>query len=139
VVESTGSPDRTVLIVEDAEPSAATLEIALLTIPRVTVRVVACARQALEMLGSPESGIDALVTDLHMPNMDGFELVGRVRALSGHAALPIVVISGDSDPETPERILRLGASAYFSKPFSPALVRQKVEQLLNANNSVRSP
>jgi CheY-like chemotaxis protein len=128
-----------VLIVEDAEPSAATLEIALLTIPGVKVRVVLCAREALEMLGSPESGIHALVTDLHMPKMDGFELVGRVRALSGYAALPIVVISGDSDPKTPERILRLGASAYFSKPFSPAQVRQKVEQLLNANNSDRSP
>src|SRR6185369_16904638 len=109
-----------VLIVEDAEPSAATLEIALLTIPGVTVRVVSCAREALEMLGRPDSGIDAMVTDLHMPKMDGFELVRRVRALRGPAVLPIVVISGDSDPETPEKIMRLGASAYFSKPFSPA-------------------
>ncbi len=139
VVKSTEQPQRTVLIVEDAEPSAATLEIALLAIPGIAVRVVPCPRQALAMLESAEAEVNALVTDLHMPHMDGFELVGKVRSLDRYRALPIVVISGDSDPMTPERIFRLGADAYFPKPFSPAQVRQKVEQLLNANASHRFP
>jgi hypothetical protein len=43
------------LIVEDAEPSAATLEIALLAIPGVAVEVVPCARQAIEMLENPDA------------------------------------------------------------------------------------
>jgi CheY-like chemotaxis protein len=116
-----------------------TLEIALLGIPGGAGRVVSCARQAIQRLESPDVQVHALVTDLHMPLMDGFELVGKVRLLGRYQALPIVVISGDSDPRTPERIFRLGANAYFPKPFSPAQVRRKVEQLLNANDSLRIP
>jgi CheY-like chemotaxis protein len=131
-------PDRTVLIVEDAESCATTLEIALLAIPHIIVRVAPTARQALEMLAAG-NGICAVVTDLNLPLMDGFELIERVRSDIRTARLPIVVISGDSDPHTPERLHRLGANAYFGKPYSPAQVRQKVEQLLDANAISQSP
>jgi CheY-like chemotaxis protein len=138
-VASEGVPSRTVLIVEDTESCATTLEIALLAIPHIRVRIALTARQALEMLASPGGAIAALVTDLHLPSMDGFELIERVRSDSRTAELPIIVISGDSDPHTPERLFRLGANAYFGKPYSPAQVRQKVEQLLDANSSPQSP
>jgi len=132
-------PDRTVLIVEDAESCATTLEIALLAIPRIHVRVAPTAWQALDMLAAAGGGICALVTDLHLPLMDGFELIERLRSDSRTARLPIIVISGDSDPRTPERLYRLGANAYFGKPYSPVQVRQKVEQLLDANPISQSP
>ena len=136
---SVNSSNRTVLIVEDAESCATTLEIALLAIPHIHIRVAPTARQALELLASAGGKISALVTDLNMPAMDGFELIERVRADSRTARLPIVVISGDSDPRTPARLYRLGADAYFGKPYSPAQVRQKVEQLLDANAISQSP
>ena len=132
------SPNRTVLIVEDAESCATTLEIALLAIPHVNVRVAPTARQALDLLAKA-GGICAVVTDLNLPSMDGFEFIERLRSDSRTARLPIVVISGDSDPRTPERIYRLGADAFFGKPYSPAQVRQKLEQLLDANSSPHSP
>ncbi|MBZ5594467.1 MAG: response regulator [Acidobacteriia bacterium] len=135
---ATDSPNRTVLIVEDAESCATTLEIALLAIPHVKVRVAPTARQALDLL-TAGGGFCAVVTDLNLPAMDGFEFIQRVRSDSRTARLPIVVISGDSDPRTPERIYRLGANAYFGKPYSPAQVRQKLEQLLDANSPSHSP
>jgi CheY-like chemotaxis protein len=58
-----------------------------------------------------------------------------VRAAAGAAHLPIIVISGDSDPRTPERVRRLGADAYFAKPYSPAAVRETLERLLHENSS----
>ena len=73
-----------------------------------------------------------MVTDLQMPSMDGFELIERVRADQKLARLPIIVVSGDTNPETPERVRRLGADSFFTKPFSPAEVRRKLEQLLHA-------
>jgi CheY-like chemotaxis protein len=102
------------------------------------VRVTPTARQALDLLAKG-GGICAVVTDLNLPSMDGFELIERVRSDSRTARLPIVVISGDSDPRTPERIYRLGADAFFGKPYSPAQVRQKLEQLLDANSPSLSP
>jgi CheY-like chemotaxis protein len=139
VVADANPLNRTVLIVEDAESCATTLEIALLAIPRIHVRVAATARQALELLASAGAGICALVTDLNLPSMDGFELIERVRSDSRTSRLPIIVVSGDSDPRTPERIHRLGVDGYFGKPYSPAQIRQRVEQLLDADSPSQSP
>jgi CheY-like chemotaxis protein len=67
-----------------------------------------------------------------MPGMDGFELIERVRASAGMAAIPIIVVSADGGPETQARARRLGANAFFVKPYSPAAVRQRLEELLHA-------
>ena len=56
----------------------------------------------------------------------------RAAARLDHVA--IIVVSGDSDPETPERVRRLGADAYFAKPYSPAAVRDTLERLLHENS-----
>ena len=56
-----------------------------------------------------------------------------VRADQRLSAMPIIVVSADTDPSTPQRIAELGVEAFFSKPFSPALVRRKLEQLLNGS------
>jgi two-component system cell cycle response regulator len=103
-----------------------------------SVCVAPTAGQALELLASAESSICAVVTDLNLPSMDGFELIERIRSDSRTARLPIVVVTGDSDPRTLGRISRLGADAYFGKPYSPAQVRKKVEQLLAAHLSSHS-
>jgi CheY-like chemotaxis protein len=123
-------PEKAVLIVEDSENSAATLEVALTGIPGVAVVTARSGMEALRILENGRS-VGAIVTDLNMPRMDGFELIRRVRARRELAATPIVVVSADTDPETPERVARLGAAAFFSKPYSPAEVRRKLEQILN--------
>ena len=127
---------RIVLIVEDSEQCASTLEIALLSIPGVEIARVSGGAEALEFLrGQQGAEVCALVTDLNMPRMDGFELIEQVRADHPHARIPIVVVSGATDPQAPARVRQLGADAYFSKPYSPAQVRAKLEQLLNAQQS----
>lgn len=120
---------RLVLIVEDSEACAETLQIALELIPRVEIRILHSAAAALESLLQNHE-IVAIVTDLHMPNSDGFELIRRVRAEPRLARLPVLMISGDSDPRLPARALEHGADAFFPKPYSPAAVRKKLEQLL---------
>lgn len=130
--ESQRGHERTILIVEDSENNATTLEMTALDIPHVSVQVVSGAMEALHVLAAMRSPVDAVITDLNLPRMDGFELIERIRAGGIHRLAPIIVVSGDTDPGTPERIGRLGANAFFSKPFSPAAVRLKLEQLLNA-------
>jgi CheY-like chemotaxis protein len=122
---------RAVLVVEDSENNAALLEIALSHIPGVTILLASSAAEAWRILSGSGPSIRAIVTDLNMPRMDGFELIRRVRADGRLAATPVVVVSADTDPGTPERIARLGVSAFFAKPFSPAQVRQKLEGILN--------
>lgn len=122
---------RPVLVVEDSENSAAMLEIVLSAIPEVLVVLAPSALEAWKILNRQGPPIRAIVTDLNMPRMDGFELIRRVRADGRLASTPIVVVSADTDPSTPRRIAQLGVDAFFAKPFSPAEVRRKMEQILN--------
>ena len=119
---------RNVLIVEDAEICRDALEAVLMKAPNINVRSVTTAEEALQWLASNE--VSALVTDLRLPRMDGFELIEAVRALG---SLPIVVISGDSDPKIPAHVAGLGANAYFAKPYSPAAVLNKLEELIGSS------
>jgi CheY-like chemotaxis protein len=120
-----------VLIVEDSENAAAMLEIALGDIPGVSVRLATSAVEALRILNGGGPAVEAIVTDLNMPRMDGFELIRRIRESEKLCATPIIVVSADTDPATPQRIAQLGVNAFFPKPFSPAQVRRKLEQLLD--------
>jgi two-component system, chemotaxis family, chemotaxis protein CheY len=122
---------RVVLIVEDAEFCAATLEILFGSIWNVKIMTASNAEQAWELLRNPSEPIGAMVTDLNMPGMDGFELIDKVRADVQHARLPIMVITGSVEPDVPERLRRRGVDAVFAKPYSPALVREKLEQLID--------
>jgi CheY-like chemotaxis protein len=124
---------RLVLIVDDSASCAETLQIALEAIPGVAVEVSPNAQAAIASLRHNHANLAAVVTDLHMPQHDGFELIERLRAEPRFASLPILLISGDSDPHLPERALARGASAFFTKPYSPAEVRRKLEQLICAS------
>ncbi len=124
---------RIVLVVEDSEYCAATLEIALLAIPDVSVSRFSNGADALKFLLTDTGNVRALITDLHLPVMNGFELISKIRSEEKLARLPILVISADADPRTPERVFHMGANAFFPKPFSPAEVRNKLEQLLDAS------
>jgi CheY-like chemotaxis protein len=130
-VELEDGNGRAVLIVEDSENSAAMLEMAFMGIPGVTVMQVASGIEALRVLDAPATKVQAVVTDLNMPRMDGFELIRRIRGDLRLRATPIIVVSADTDPETPQRVAALGVDAFFPKPFSPAQVRRTLEQLLN--------
>jgi len=118
-----------VLVVDDAEWPAVTLEVALVSLPGAKVVRAANGEEAWRLIQT--QAVTAIVTDLHMPGMDGFALIERVRASRQWATLPIIVVSGDDARETRERTHRLGANDQFAKPYSPAAVRHRLEELLH--------
>jgi DNA-binding response OmpR family regulator len=125
--------ERTVLIVEDTDYCLVALEVALDQMAGIGIRMVRSAEEALRCLENLDGAICAVITDLHLPEMTGFEFIEVVRANPRPVPLPILVISGDSDPGTPSRLEALGANAYFRKPFSPIEVRTRLEQLIYAS------
>ena len=121
---------KTILIVEDSDTCAETLQIALESIPGLKTLVLQNLDAALAALRNEDYDIAALVTDLNLPRHDGFELIRVLRAEARYSRLPVLLISGDTDPHLPQHALARGADAFFSKPYSPAAVRRKLEQLL---------
>jgi CheY-like chemotaxis protein len=122
---------KLILIVEDCE-TIAPLEIALASLNGVAIRQFSNGRDAVNFLPFADGELSAIVTDLNLPFLDGFQLVAAVRADARYSQLPIIVLSGDVHPETPERLRRLGVNAFFAKPYSPAQVRDTLEALLYA-------
>jgi two-component system chemotaxis response regulator CheY len=120
-----------VLVVEDDDTVSTTIEIALLSIPEVIVSVLSSAKEALTFFDAKPSSVAALITDLNMVHMSGFELITQIRAQDCYTTLPILVISGDSDPETPARLRRLGVNEYLQKPCSPVEIRRTLRMLLS--------
>ncbi|MBI4907818.1 MAG: response regulator [Acidobacteria bacterium] len=122
----------TLLLVDDTEWFGATLEVALMTMPDVKVVRAESGVQAWSLL--EQHAVAAIVTDLHMADMDGFELIERVRGTAATVAIPIIVVSADSSADAQWRARRLGANSFFVKPCSPAAVRWKLEELLDASH-----
>ncbi len=122
--------ELTILLVDDAEDCLATLEVALQAVPGALVLSVRTAEQALEVLAG--RSVDAVITDVHLPAMNGLEFIAGLRRETHLRALPIIVVSADPNPGGPRAALESGADAYFSKPFSPGAVRKKVEELIHA-------
>ena len=126
---------RIVLIVEDSEACASLLQIVLGSLPGMQVVSYRRAEHALDRIQrDAEAACCALITDLNLPWMDGFELMRLVREIRPAGSFPILVTSGETDPRAPARATHLGADAYFAKPYSPAEVRQTLERLLDEND-----
>ncbi len=71
---------------------------------------------------------DVVLLDLMLPGpLDGFAVCERLRADPSTRDLPIFIISAMDDPESRERAARLGASAFYSKPFSPLSLLKDID------------
>ena len=108
-----------VLVVDD-EPDARELINRILSDCHAIVRTAASAKQALAAIG--EEVPDVLVSDLGMPDVDGFELLARVRALgAAHGGnVPAVALTAFARSEDRLRALEAGFGAHISKPVEPS-------------------
>ncbi|HEY3323303.1 MAG TPA: response regulator [Planctomycetota bacterium] len=84
-------------------------------------------QQALEILNT--HWIDCVFTDLYMPEMDGRELLRRMRENELWRNIPVAVLTSDRNEETTAELLQLGATCLSHKPLTPELVRELFERL----------
>jgi two-component system chemotaxis response regulator CheY len=83
--------------------------------------------QGLEVLegGAP----DLVITDINMPRLDGFGLIERIRRSERYRAIPILVLTTESDPQKRERARKAGATGWIVKPFDAAKLIDTVGRL----------
>jgi DNA-binding NtrC family response regulator len=75
-----------------------------------------------------EGGIDLVMSDVNMAPVDGFEVLQRVRALQ--ADIPVIMLSGNNDPDAIDRAAELGALTFLVKPPSFAVMTESVNRAL---------
>jgi FixJ family two-component response regulator len=115
----------TICIVDDDADVRSSLE-NFLRSAGVDVQVFGSAKEFLAT--GEQAGIDCLITDLHMDDMDGLALQEELN--SRHRSFPVIVMTAFPTKDTEERSMRLGASAYLVKPVDPDLLLERVEAML---------
>jgi CheY-like chemotaxis protein len=106
-----------VLVVED-DRDTRDLVRRLLEAHRAEVIVAATAPEALDLLASTRP--DILVSDIGLPDVDGYELMNRIRAMSDSLAkIPAVALTAFAKPDDRTRALRAGFNAHVAKPIEP--------------------
>ncbi len=86
-------------------------------------------KEALEWMYSGNIP-DAVVADLNMPEIDGFEYIAKVRESAFFSDLPLIVLSGEESSSERIRCLKLGANDYLIKPFNPEELGLRIDNLI---------
>jgi len=118
-----------ILIVDDEANQRLMLERALYTLAADwSITTAASGQEALDAVSLHAP--DLIITDYHMPTMNGLELIARVRSrcLASH----IILITAYSSPELFTAVQRLGVDHYLTKPVSLALLRSLAAAVLKA-------
>lgn len=116
-----------ILIVEDADSIRRMIE-ALVTGRGHEVVAVPNGARGLEAARAQTP--DLILLDLNLPgSIDGFQVCERLRADEKTKLVPILIISAMDDARSKERALAAGATAYYTKPFSPTALLKEIESL----------
>ena len=120
---------RPVVLVVDDSFTARTLQKSILDTAGYSVRVAVDGEGALRILRSET--VDAVVSDIQMPEMDGFQLLEAMKNHVKLAEIPVILVTSLSSKEDQERGLSLGASAYIVKErFDHRELLETISQLV---------
>lgn len=126
-------------------PAASAIKV-LVVDDQLTMR--ALIRSALQEIGfrdiadagDGEEGLKSLlsrpaqlvISDFNMPKLDGLGLLRAVRAHDGTKKAAFIMLTGRADKDLVQRAIQFGVNNYITKPFSPAQLRQKIEEVFGA-------
>lgn len=93
---------------------------------------IVTAKDGLEALAYLENGLvpDAIVTDLMMPRLDGYQLISRLKNNKQYKEIPVIVLSNIDKHTEREKLQQSGICGYLIKPFSPNELRENLEEML---------
>jgi DNA-binding response OmpR family regulator len=126
----TESPDggpRRVLVADDEPHIGRIIQMKLEQGP-YEVTLVADGRAALDELQGPEP-IDVVLLDIMMPYATGLEVLAEARQLPHRRDTPIIILTAKGQDADRRQALELGATDFFTKPFSPKKLLARVDEL----------
>jgi CheY-like chemotaxis protein len=118
---------RRILIVDDDPNMVHILARTLLDVAQLHFAVR--GEDALKKLGQHEP--DVMLIDVEMPDMNGYEVLERMRGNPRTRDTQVIMVTSHNDETYRKRAMSLGAVDFFVKPVNRAMIRERVEQLLN--------
>jgi DNA-binding response OmpR family regulator len=124
------NPNPTILIVDDSPTTTKFVSLCLRN-AGYHVLIATDGMEALEKLAGLNHEADLIITDLNMPNLDGYGLIAAVRHRDND--IPIIILSSEIGPHDRSRGIKAGADAYLTKPFQSAELLAEVARQLRAS------
>jgi DNA-binding response OmpR family regulator len=121
------------LLVDDEEEILDLLERILQT--KYAVLKTLNGQEALQAVKS--NAVQLIISDVMMPDMDGFELCKIIKSNVEHSHIPIILLTAKNTIQSKVQGLELGADAYIEKPFSKEHLQAQIASLLNNRNTLR--
>ncbi len=116
------------MVVDDSESIRKFLVYALRS-QGISVVAARDGMEALEKLS--QNKVDLVITDLNMPNMDGFEFLRALREDREYSEVPVIILSSLSNEQDIALGLKLGANSYLVKPFDQRRIQYEVAKYIN--------
>jgi len=117
---------RSALVVDDVADVTELLAV-LLTHAGYSVVTAPSARAALE--AASKQHFDVIISDIGMPEMNGYQLAREMRQIPGYENVPMVAVTGYSMFDDRQRSLNAGFNAHLTKPIVPRVLLDLIEQL----------
>jgi CheY-like chemotaxis protein len=114
-----------------ADDNADILGLVTAVLERSGYEVVTVSDGAQALASVEERKPDLAVLDITMPDIDGLEVLRRLRADTRTSGLPVILLSAQAQEADVDRGFATGASAYLKKPFSPRQLTERVADLLS--------
>lgn len=84
--------------------------------------------EALALLEQQSVGL--ILSDINMPNMDGLEMLGKIKNMDAYKAVPVIMITTEGNQNKVMEAVNLGASGYVRKPFTTEQIKEKLTGLV---------
>jgi len=120
-----------ILVVDDEPDVLMAMRIALETVGH---EVLEAANGAIALDRARENP-DGILLDIRLPDIDGLEVLRRLKADDAVSSIPVVCISAHSSPGTRQSALDLGAAAYVAKPFDIRELRTIVANVISSTGA----
>ncbi len=117
------------LVVDD---SATMRRIVVNSLKRIGYEQCIEAADGVEALDAFDSSIEFVITDWNMPNMGGLDFVKALRARSEGSGVPILMVTTRSVREDIVTAAQAGVNNYVVKPFTPPVLKEKIDQVMDA-------
>lgn len=94
--------------------------------------ITACdGMDAIEKVSHSQDDIHLIITDLNMPNLDGYSLIETLRQNERYRNTPIIILSSEEGEDDRQRGMAVGATSYLVKPFKASLLLSEVNKYLH--------
>jgi len=127
--------DLRILFVDD-DPILREFAVVHLSTEKARIKVAGDGLEALQELN--RETFDLVLLDLEMPNMDGFELLEKLRSTDQFRSLPVIVVTGREDVAAIDRAFLAGATSFVVKPLNWRLISYQIRYVHRASQTEQS-